>query len=105
MVRFIKDYYILEKKDFTGSCKEIYEEYIFTYKGKRMLALDFHKKIAEYGIERKRKGSKLSYNTTFNELMKIAEERHWLNEFDTFNDYSGRKARTPDEEGPIEEEI
>jgi len=102
VARFIKDYYVLDKKDFVGSCKDIYEEYIYTYKGKRMLALDFHKKIAEFGIERKRRGTCLSYSTPFLTLLKMAESRHWMNEFDTFNDYSGQKARTPDEEGPME---
>ncbi len=84
--RFIKEEYVLTKKDINKSCAELFEEYLYGFKGKKISAIIFHKKLSELGIDKRRKGTKLLYIVPNSTLLEIAQNKNWLTEFDEFKD-------------------
>ena len=84
--KFLKDEYILKKFSISCSCADLYNQYIYTYRGKQMSAIAFHRKLSELGFVKKRRGTKWHYKVSEEFLLTLADTKHWLTDFDEFDE-------------------
>jgi hypothetical protein len=81
--KFIKECYILKSKGFDIRVKELYSYYTgFTVKHHSIE--DFNKRMVEVGIIKHKVDKHYYYTVTFEELLKIATNKHWISELDEF---------------------
>ncbi len=84
--KFLKEEYVLKKLCIDSTCADLYAQYIYTHKGKQMSAIAFHRKLAELGFVKKRRGTRWAYRISDDFLFDLATNKHWLTDFDEFAD-------------------
>jgi len=107
--KFIKDEYILRKLSIDCTCANLYSQYIYSYKGKQISAIAFHRKMSELGFEKKRRTTKWYYLIPIEKLNELAEKKHWITEYDEYYEPLGTGCletvtNTTEEIEPFEDE-
>lgn len=81
--KFLKDEYILKNEGISCPANDLYTEYKY-HTTKPVSAVDFHKRMLEVGFEKFKKDGRLFYDIGHKLLLKCAQKKHWLHEFDEF---------------------
>ena len=90
--RFIKEEYILKKKEIKATVSELFDEFNFycTKKNnqKEWGKIKFTKRLDELKIKFFKSNDKNKYHVSLDELNEIAKSRHWIHELDEFTEYN-----------------
>jgi hypothetical protein len=102
--KFIKESFILTNEDINISCSELYNQYKYNFEAgmKKYGREDFHKKMAEVGLIKTLKGKTNVYIFTHQELMAIADKKHWIHELDEYSSVGERSTEKVSEESDSE---
>jgi hypothetical protein len=88
--RFIKEEYILKKKEIKATVSELFDEFNFycTKKNnqKEWGKIKFTKRLDELKIKFFKSNDKNKYHVSLDELNEIAKSRHWIHELDEFTE-------------------
>jgi hypothetical protein len=87
--RYLKDEYILKKKDIKMELKEFYtnyEEYCRVHDKKPVTKIKFSQKLLEVSITHKKSNGQCKYKISYDELLAIANKNKWIHEFDEFDE-------------------
>ena len=100
--RFIKETFILKKKDFVGTVGEMFDKFnsfSISKNSNEWGKIKFTKRLDELHIKYFKSNDKNKYNTKLDELIKIANSRHWIHELDEFTEVKDKNIHCPDPEG------
>jgi hypothetical protein len=81
--RFIKEQFILKNQNINHSAVDLYNDYKFMTT-KPVAKEDFHRKLAEIGINKSKNGQKIWYNIEHEYLLNIGKTKNWINEVDEY---------------------
>ena len=98
--RFIKDNYILTKKEIYCTVNELFEEfntYCLTSTKREWGKITFTKRLEELHIKYYKSNGRNIYKIKLEELNNIANARHWIHDIDEYIDEDNKKASAIDE--------
>jgi phage/plasmid-associated DNA primase len=83
--QFLKDEYILLKQPIKCTVNELYEQYKIHGTNKKIyLKQDFNKKMEEINIKYYKSQGHNIYKASYEQLLDIANKRHWIHKLDEF---------------------
>jgi len=95
--RFIKDMYVLQRRDITkvtvNDLFVLYQDYCKNMSYKAKNKVDFNKTLEECCIEKKKSDKIHYYSITYKELQAIADKKHWVHDLDTYEDQTKNKKK------------
>ncbi len=103
--QFLKDKYVLTKLNIKCTVDEFYNQYNMYCMEKSVKTLgkyQFNSRLKELGIVHYKSNDKNKYKMTNDELMKIAEKRHWIHDLDEFKEEKPQEISGLDFETPTE---
>jgi len=83
--KFIKEQFILKNQPINHSAVDLYSDYKFMT-AKPVAKEDFHRKLAEIGIDKTKKGQKIWYTVEHQYLLNIGKTKNWINDVDEYDD-------------------
>jgi len=88
---FLKQNYILQKKDIKCTVQELYDEFVEHCKIEQRTPLkkiEFGSKLKELGIEYYKTTGVNKYKVSFDTLQEMATTRHWIHDIDDYTEES-----------------